>query len=163
MSDINSWCQFSVWSRVHHYGIATVRTNTSLQLLVQDNLGTLQIMFQKKNKIFLTQYFGLHFRLKVKQEPKSRECNVHKRLNFLRFSSTSLNKCYGGGGGRKVWKLLTVTHCLPCWNSYIRHCQLFIKSYKIHSDPNTINETDSCKWWDWIYYPASFSWVCNKS
>ena len=46
-------------------------------------------------KIFLKQYFGLNFiRLKVKQEPKSREYNIHKRLDFPRFSGR-----YGGGEG----------------------------------------------------------------
>ena len=46
-------------------------------------------------KIFLKQYFGLNFiRLKVKQEPKSREYNVCKRLNFPRFLGR-----YGGGEG----------------------------------------------------------------
>ena len=46
-------------------------------------------------KIFLKQYFGLNFiRLKVKQEPKSREYNVCKRLDFPRFPGH-----YGGGEG----------------------------------------------------------------
>ena len=32
----------------------------------------------------------------MKQEPKSKEYDEYKRLNFLRFPDTSLNKCYGG-------------------------------------------------------------------
>ena len=41
----------------------------------------------------LKQYFGLNFRrLKVKQEPKSREYHVCKRINFLRLPTTNLNK-----------------------------------------------------------------------
>ena len=38
----------------------------------------------------------------MKQVPKSRECDVRKRLNFARFLGTSLNKRYGGGGGGRV-------------------------------------------------------------
>ena len=50
------------------------------------------------SKIFLKQYFGLNFRrLKVKQEPKSTEYEVLKRLNFVRFQGTCLNKCYRQG------------------------------------------------------------------
>ena len=48
-------------------------------------------------KIFLKQNFCLNFRrLKVKQEQKSREYDVRKRLKFLRLQGTSLNKRYRG-------------------------------------------------------------------
>ena len=58
---------------------------------------------RKRNKetLFLLMqnqmYFGLNFRrLEEKQEPKSREYDVCKRLNFPRFPGTSLNKAIGG-------------------------------------------------------------------
>lgn len=35
-------------------------------------------------------------RLEEKQEPKSREYDVRKRLNFPRYPGTSLNKAIGG-------------------------------------------------------------------
>ena len=38
----------------------------------------------------------------MKQEPKSREYDEYKRLDFLRFPGTSLNKCWGAGGGGGV-------------------------------------------------------------
>ena len=48
-------------------------------------------------KNFLKQYFGLNFRkLEEKQEPKSRENDVRKRLNFPRYPGTGLNKAIGG-------------------------------------------------------------------
>ena len=67
-------------------------------------------------KIFLKQIFFndiMFRRLKVKQELKSRECDVPKTLNFLRFPGTSLNKRYGRGGLENFdWDTLP-----PSWKS----------------------------------------------
>ena len=56
-------------------------------------------------KIFLKQYFGLNFRSKVKQEPKSMESNIHKRLNFRGCWALVWINAMGmegeGGGGRE--------------------------------------------------------------
>ena len=45
-------------------------------------------------KIFLKQYFG--WNSGGKQEPKSREHDICKTINFLRLQGTILNKCYRG-------------------------------------------------------------------
>ena len=78
-------------------------------------------------KIFLKQYFGLNFRSKVKQEPKSMESNIHKRLNFrgcwaLVWINAMGMEGEGGGGERRDRKLMTRTNCPPSWKSWIRHC-----------------------------------------
>ena len=69
-------------------------------------------------KIFLKQYFGLNFRSKVKQEPKSMESNIHKRLNFRGSWALVWINAMGGGGKEKKeienWWLGQIAP--PSWN-----------------------------------------------
>ena len=91
----------SVWSRARHCGIAAVwakksPSNTSSgSFWLTSNCVSKEKETREWNfslcKIFLKQYFGLNFRrLKVKQEPKSREYDVHKRVNFPRSQPQAL-------------------------------------------------------------------------
>ena len=103
----------SVWStcRARHCGIAVVwakmsPSNTcSGSFWLTSNCVSKEKETRKWNfslcKTFLNQYFGLNFRrLKVKQEPKSREYDVRKKAQFSEVPApgTSLNKWYEGWG-----------------------------------------------------------------
>ena len=77
-------------------------------------------------KIFLKQYFGLNFRSKVKQEPKSMESNIHKRLNFRGSWALVWINAMGMEGGKEReeienWWLGQIAPP-PSWKSWIRHC-----------------------------------------
>ena len=97
----------SVWSRARHCRIATVWAKISPSNTCSGSFWRTSNWVSKEKetrkcnfsscKIFLKQNFCLNFRrLKVKQEQKSREYDVHKRLKFLRLPGTRLNKRYRG-------------------------------------------------------------------
>ena len=99
--------KYSVWSRVRHCRIASVWAKMSPSnpcpgsFWRTSNCVSKEKEIEKCNfsscKIFLKQYFGLNFRrLTVKQEPKSKEYDVHKRCNFPRLPGPSLYECIKG-------------------------------------------------------------------
>ena len=119
-------------------GLPWFEQRCPLQIPLLAYFGTLQIVFLKKKKetrkcyfssckIFLKQYFGLNFRrLEEKQEPKSREYGVCKRLNFPRFPGTSLNKAIGG-------RFCRSTHLIESPCSWCAWMQSDVKTKKAFS------------------------------
>ena len=99
--------RYSVWSTARNRRIASVWAKMSSSnpcpgsFWRTSNCVSKEKEIEKCNfsscKIFLKQYFGLNFRrLKVKQEPKSKEYDVHKRRNFPRLPGPSLYECIKG-------------------------------------------------------------------
>ena len=99
--------KYSVWSRAPHRWIASLWAKMSPSNPCPGSFWHISNCVSKEKeiekcnfsscKIFLKQYFGLNFRrLKVKQEPESKEYDIHKRSNFPRLPGASLNECIKG-------------------------------------------------------------------